>query len=54
MLLMVLTDHTDYHELTKLFHHHFRAKHSCETQLISMIEDLADGLDYQQQLDLWI
>ena len=47
-------DHVDHHKILKFFQHGFRAKHSCETQLINMIEDLANGLDHQQQLDLLI
>ena len=47
-------DHVDHHEILKFFQHGFRAKHSCETQLINTIEDLANGLDHQQQLDLLI
>ena len=45
-------DHVDHHKILKFFQHGFRAKRSCETQLINTIEDLANGLDHQQQLDL--
>ena len=46
--------HVDRHKILKFFQHGFRAKHCCETQLINTIEDLANGLYHQQQLDLLI
>ena len=47
-------DHVDLHKILKNFQHGFRAQHSCETQLITTIEDLAKGLNDKQQLDLLI
>ena len=52
ILFPAIMDDVDRHKILKFFQHGFRAKHSCETQLINTIEDLANGLDHQQQLDL--
>ena len=47
-------DHVDIHKILKDYQHGFRFRHSCETQLINTIEDLAKGLDNHQQMDLLI
>ena len=47
-------DHVDLHKILVFFQHGFRSKHSCETQLINTIEDLAKGLNDRHQLDLLI
>ena len=49
-----IMDHVDVHKILKFFQHGFRANHSCETQLIDTIDDLARGLHNKQQLDLLI
>ena len=49
-----IMDHVDIHKILNHFQHGFRSQHSCETQLITTIEDLARGLNSQQQLDLLI
>ena len=54
IVFRAVMDHVDFHKILKFFQHGFREKHSCETQLINTIEDLARGLDNQQQLDLLI
>ena len=47
-------DHVDLHKILVFFQHGFRAGHSCETQLINTVEDLAKGINVKQQLDLMI
>ena len=47
-------DHVDFHKIPVFFQHGFRSKHSCETQLVNTIEDLAKGLNDKQQMDLLI
>ena len=47
-------EHVDKHKILNFFQHGFRKQHSCETQLISTIEDLAKGLEHRQQIDLLI
>ena len=42
------------HKILNDFQHGFRRQHSCETQLVTTIEDLAKGLDLRQQIDLLI
>ena len=49
-----IMDHVDLHKILVFFQHGFRAGHSCETQLINTIEDLAKGMNDEQQLDLLI
>ena len=49
-----IMNHVDWHQILVFFQHGFRALHSCETQLISTIEDLAKGLNDKHQLDLLI
>ena len=45
ILFRAIMDRVDHHKILKFFQHGFRAKHSCETQLINTIEDLANGLE---------
>ena len=54
IVFRAVMDHVDFHKILKFFQHGFREKHSCETQLINTIEDLARGLDNHQQLDMLI
>ena len=46
--------HLDKHKILRQFQHGFRQHHSCETQLIGTIEDLAKGLRDKQQIDMLI
>ena len=54
IVFRAIMDHVDLYKILKNFQHGFRAQHSCETQLITTIEDLAKGLNDKQQLDLLI
>ena len=54
IVFRAITDHVDFHKILVFFQHGFRSKHSCETQLVNTIEDLAKGLNDKQQLDLLI
>ena len=47
-------EHVDWHKILSVFQHGFRALHSCETQLITTVQDLAKGLSEKEQLDLLI
>ena len=47
-------DHLDEHHILKHYQHGFRKAHSCETQLINIIEDLGKELDEQHQVDVLI
>ena len=47
-------EHVDWYKILSVFQHGFRAKHSCETQLINTVQDLAKGLKDKEQLDLLI
>ena len=49
-----IMDHLEGSHILVPFQHGFRKKHSCETQLVSSIEDLARHLDKWDQLDLLI
>ena len=49
-----IMEHVDMHKILNDFQHGFRKQHSCETQLVTTIEDLAKGLDLRQQIDLLI
>ena len=49
-----IMDHLDNNNILVNFQHGFRALHSCETQLVNTIQDLAKGIDDQEQLDLLI
>ena len=46
--------HLDRHKILRQFQHGFRQQHSCETQLIGTVEDLARGLRDRQQVDMLI
>ena len=46
--------HVDTHKILNHFQHGFRKQHSCETQLVNTVEDLARSLEERQQLDLLI
>ena len=43
--------HADSHDILASFQHGFRKGHSCETQLINIVEELSRGLNSKQQLD---
>ena len=49
-----IMDHVDIHKILVHFQHSFRALHSCETQLVNTVEDLARCLNYRDQLDLLV
>ena len=49
-----IMEHVDLHKILNDFQHGFRKQHSCETQLVTTIEDLARGLDQRKQIDLLI
>ena len=49
-----IMDHLDLNNILVHFQHGFRSQHSCETQLINTIEDLAKGIGDRKQLDLLI
>ena len=49
-----IMDHVDINKILVHFQHGFRAKHSCETQLVNTVQDLVDGLNDHEQLDLLI
>ena len=46
-----IRQHLDDHNILSPAQHGFRKKHSCETQLLTTIEDLARGLDQREQID---
>ena len=46
--------HLDEHKLLSDRHHAFRKKHTCETQLITIINDWAKILDKGGQADTFI
>lgn len=47
-------DHFDLHNILANHQHGFRAKHSCETQLVNTIEQIARALDNNKQTDLLV
>ena len=49
-----IIDHVDLHKILVHFQNGFRNKHSCETQLVNTIGDLARCLNDQEQLDLQV
>ena len=49
-----IMEHVDTHKILNHFQHGFRKQHSCETQLVNTVEDLARCLEERQQLDLLI
>ena len=54
IVFRAMMDHVDLHKILVHYQHGFRSKHSCETQLINTIQELAKGLDEQKQMDLLI
>ena len=46
--------HVDYHQILSDCQHGFRARGSCETQLVTMIKDLSSSLDRGDQSDMVI
>ena len=48
IVFRAIMDHVDFHKILVFFQHGFRSKHSCETQLVNTIEDLAKGLNDKQ------
>ena len=46
--------HLSLHKILKNFQHGFREKHSCESQLLTTLEDLCHNLDEKQQTDIMI
>jgi hypothetical protein len=49
-----IRQHLDDHGILSPSQHGFRKRHSCETQLLTTIEDLAKGLDNREQIDCLI
>ena len=49
-----IMEHLDHHGILNNFQHGFRKQHSCETQLVNTIEDLARGLNSREQIDMLI
>ena len=46
--------HLDVNNILSTAQHGFRKKHSCETQLLNTVEDLARSLDQREQIDCLI
>ena len=49
-----IMDHLDVHSILSELQHGFRKRHSCETQLLTAINDIALDLDHRQQVDVII
>ena len=49
-----ISKHLDKHNILSDNQHGFRAKRSCETQLVQTIEDLSKSLNDKQQIDMAI
>ena len=49
-----ISEHLDKHNIHSDYQHGFRAKRSCETQLVQTIEDLSKSLNDKQQIDMAI
>ena len=49
-----IMSHLDFHNILVKFQHGFRRRLSCETQLVTMIEEVAKSLDKGKQSDLII
>ena len=47
-------DHLDVHSILSELQHGFRKRHSCETQLLTALNDIALDLDHRQQVDVII
>ena len=54
ILYSQIMDHLDNNLILVKFQHGFRSQHSCESQLISTINDLAKNMDKNSQTDLFI
>ena len=54
ILCFNLSKHLDKHKILNENQHGFRAKRSCETQLVQTIEDLTKSIDSKQQIDMAI
>ena len=46
-----IMDHCDLNQILNDFQHGFRTRHSCESQLINTVEELARNLDHKKQTD---
>ncbi|XP_038077310.1 uncharacterized protein LOC119745157 [Patiria miniata] len=46
--------HLDHHHILNDFQHGFRKHHSCETQLLTTLDDLTGAIDQKQQIDCLI
>ena len=53
-MFSTIMTHADDNNIMKYYQHGFRRGHSCETQLITTIEDIGKELDKQQQVDVLI
>ena len=49
-----IMDHLDVHSILSELQHGFRKRHSCETQLLTALNDIALDLDHRQQVDVII
>ena len=54
VVFRAIMDHVDLYKILVHFQHGFRSEHSCETQLVNTIQELAKGLNDKKQLDLLI
>ena len=54
LLFRHIMTHLENHNILSHFQHGFRSQHSCESQLIITVEDLARNLDYGLQTDTLI
>ncbi len=52
--MLTLCNHIDQHQILCEEQHGFRSKHSCESQLIQTVHDLAEGLNNRIQTDVVI
>ena len=52
ILVSNIMDHLDQHKLLVDYQHGFRARHSCETQLLAVTDDHARALDAKQKIDM--
>ena len=49
-----IMEHLDHHQIIVKYQHGFRRAHSCETQLVTTVEEIARQLDSRTQVDLLI
>ena len=52
ILVSMIMKHLEKHKILTDTQHGFRARRSCETQLLTLVDELAKGLDKRKQLDL--